>query len=58
MRVSGASRGSEVVLVIAVPVAGWVAVVIAVLGAVVWLYDLTIAKPTRCRERLARKWNL
>jgi hypothetical protein len=43
---------------IAIPVPGWVALALAVLGIILWTYDLLIVKPKRRRERLARKRSL
>jgi hypothetical protein len=48
----------EVCIVIAIPVPGWVALIIIVLGIIVWTYDLLITKPRRRRKRLARKRSL
>jgi hypothetical protein len=43
---------------IAIPVPGWVALILVVLGIIFWTYDLLIVKPKRRRERLARKQKL
>lgn len=43
---------------ITIPVPGWVALILAVLGIILWTYDLLIVKPKRRRERLARKRSL
>jgi hypothetical protein len=43
---------------IAIPVPGWLAVILVVLGVILWTYDLLVVKPKRRRERLARKRNL
>ena len=43
---------------IAIPVPGWVGLIIAVLGIIAWTFDLLIVKPKRRRERLARKRSL
>jgi hypothetical protein len=43
---------------IAIPVPGWVALVLAVVGIILWTYDLLVVKPKRRRERLARKRSL
>jgi hypothetical protein len=43
---------------LAIPVPGWVALIIAILGVIIWTYDLLIVKPRRRRERLARKRSL
>jgi hypothetical protein len=51
---AGAAR-AEVFFMIAIPVPGWVALILAVLGIIFWTYDLLVLKPKRRRERLARK---
>lgn len=43
---------------ITIPVPGWLALGIVILGTIFWIYDLLVAKPKRRRERLARKRNL
>jgi hypothetical protein len=49
---------AEANFMIAIPVPGWVALGVAVLGVIFWTYDLVVVKPKRRRERLARKRNL
>ena len=46
------------IFMIAIPVPGWVALILAVLGVIFWTYDLLVVKPKRRRERLARKRGL
>jgi hypothetical protein len=43
---------------IAIPVPGWLALIIAALGIILWSVDLLFLKPKRHRERLARKRRL
>ena len=43
---------------IVIPVPGWLAIIIVILGLILWIYDLLVTKPRRRRERLARKRNL
>jgi hypothetical protein len=43
---------------IAIPVPGWLALILAVLGIIVWTYDLLFVKPKRRRARLDRKRRL
>jgi len=43
---------------IAIPVPGWVALIIVVLAIILWTYDLLFVKPKRRRERMARKRRL
>jgi len=41
-----------------IPVSGWVAITIFVLGSLVWAYELLILKPRQRRARNARKRGL
>lgn len=43
---------------IAIPVSGWVAIAIFVLGGLAWAYELLILKPRKRRQRNARKRGL
>lgn len=55
---SEAMERAEVCRVIVIPVPGWVAIILAALGIIVWTYDLLVVKPRRRRQRLARKRDL
>ncbi len=43
---------------IAIPVPGWLALGVVLLGIVLWTYDLLVVKPKKRRERQARKRSL
>jgi hypothetical protein len=49
------SGKGRLVRMIAIPVPGWVALIVAGLGIIFWIYELTVVKPKQRRERLARK---